>query len=48
MVRRGSDKELKIDVKILDEKLSWGRQKVKVTPKAGSGEIWVNKDLLIK
>lgn len=42
------DLSLTIEVKILDVKMSYGRERYLVTPVAGSGERWVEAVALIK
>lgn len=42
------DLSLTIEVKILDVKMSYGRERYLVTPVAGSGEVWVEAVTLTK
>lgn len=39
---------LKVEVKIVDVKTSYGRDRFQITPTAGSGEVWVESVTLIK
>ena len=40
------EKELLIDIEIIDFKQSWGKNRYLITPIAGSGEIWVENIIL--
>lgn len=39
---------LTVEVKIVDVKKSYGRDRYLITPVAGKGEVWVEKVTLIK
>lgn len=40
--------DLKIEVKVVATRTIFGREEVEVSPVAGSGTKWVNKDKLIR
>lgn len=39
---------LTVEVKVLDVKKSYGKDRYQITPVAGKGEVWVEKVELIK
>lgn len=39
--------EIKVMVKITDLKVSWGHERVLVSPISGKGEAWVGTDKLV-
>lgn len=39
---------LQIEVNIVDVKMSYGKERFKVSPVAGKGEVWVEQVTLIK
>ena len=47
-VGRKGEEIMNIEVKILNERVVYGRREVEITPAAGSGSWWINESKLLR